>query len=296
MYTHTQMYHVLLSTVHYTQRGYRHQHYGRDCCGDSMLGLVEWTNTSGGTLLVTLAVIAGGLVTWRLLSRARNTAEEKTDPAPSTNETRSFSTNGGKRKKRRRGSGGAGQQPRSQRKKRGRGNSSPGKDGSDRERDSGTQDSNSSDSDRLQQDGDRQPIAVVDRSSRSKREEAREIVKERSSLTSDLTSHDRPVESIDTCDHGEQDHSVTHTQDDLPRGVSPNEQTDISTPTSVTDTLATSTFGFVEDHFEIEEQSDLRDHTQDEREKELETSEGAEALLRSVLVEERGLFVVSYCR
>ena len=50
------MYHVLLSTVvHYTQlqRGYRHQHYGRDCCGDSMLGLVEWTNTSGGTLLVT---------------------------------------------------------------------------------------------------------------------------------------------------------------------------------------------------------------------------------------------------
>ena len=45
----------------------------------------------------------------------------------------------------------------------------------------------------------------------------------------------------------------------------------ISTPaTSVTDTLVTSTFGLVEDHFEL---SKLRDHTQDEKEKELEISE-----------------------
>ena len=56
----------------------------------------------------------------------------------------------------------------------------------------------------------------------------------------------------------------------------------ISSPaTSVTDTLAKSTFGLVEDHFEL---SELRDHVhaQDEREKELEMK------LRSVLVEERG--------
>ena len=45
----------------------------------------------------------------------------------------------------------------------------------------------------------------------------------------------------------------------------------VSTPaTSVTDTLATSTFGFVEDHFEL---SELRDHTQDEKEKEFEGDE-----------------------
>ena len=48
----------------------------------------------------------------------------------------------------------------------------------------------------------------------------------------------------------------------------------ISTPaTSVTDTFATSTVGLVEDHFEL---SELRDHTQDEKEKELEISEGDE--------------------
>ena len=47
----------------------------------------------------------------------------------------------------------------------------------------------------------------------------------------------------------------------------------ISTPTtSVTDTLATSTFGFVENHFEL---SELRDHTH-EKEKESEISEGDE--------------------
>ena len=53
--------------------------------------------------------------------------------------------------------------------------------------------------------------------------------------------------------------------------------------TSVTDTLATSTFGFLEDRFEL---SELRDHTQDEKEKELEIIV-TEMKLRSVLVEER---------
>lgn len=64
---------------------------------------------------------------------------------------------------------------------------------------------------------------------------------------------------------------------------------------SVTDSLATSTVRFVEDHFEIhvEEWSELHvgDHTQDEKEKELENSDGAEAVFRSVLVEKRDLFV-----
>ena len=60
----------------------------------------------------------------------------------------------------------------------------------------------------------------------------------------------------------------------------------ISTPaTSVTDTLATSTFGFVEDHFEL---SELRDHTLRIRKKRNWRLVKEIKLRSDVLAEERG--------
>ena len=261
-----------------------------------MYKLLDWTDPSSGGLLVALAVIVGGLVTWRLLSRARNVAaEEKADlpdrnlSSPTTAESRGSTIAGGKRKKRRRGSGGAGQQPRSQRKKRNK--SKLGKDASDREKESGTQESsNSSDSDRLQQDAsEKEERGDIECCNRPQADDERQIVcrdhpsdngRREQEVLSNMVILDRSVVSVDDG----QSHIVQEPVDE-----------------PVKDTLMMSTIGFVEDHFRHEDEEEKEAtkelDRQEEEKQQLDDSVSESAqhvILKGALMNEEGLLVTMH--
>ena len=249
-----------------------------------MYKLLDWSDPSSGGLFVAFAVIVGGLVTWRLLYRARNVAAEIDNPSanllsPITDETRGSISSGEKRKKRRRGSGGAGQQPRSQRKKR---NKIKEKDLSDRVKENGTQESNtSSDSDRLQQDTEHE-----------KKEGCGNIggrIQPQADDKGQLVACRHPPSDMNSQEHevlSDTDQSVVSVDDACSRVVPDCVEPVNDEPiTKDSNTLMISTIGFVEDHFRHDEDDKKEEGEKSLNQQELNDSESA--LLESALVNEQ---------